>query len=79
MTNDDNLSWSVYRRLRTVKGEDWWADHDAPSNGIGPVCLFCSRLIDWGPRDHSVAPLCPVRRFYGWEIYEDDADHDPFS
>lgn len=56
------ISQSEYRRLKATNGEDdWWVDHEASPNGIGPVCLFCSRLIDWGPRDHGRA--CPVRRF----------------
>jgi hypothetical protein len=31
-----------------------WVDHDATPNGIGPVCKFCHRLIDWHPVDHAL-------------------------
>jgi hypothetical protein len=45
-----------------VKGEnDWWVDEEVQP---GPVCLFCSKLINWAPGDHEVA--CPVRRFFGF-------------
>jgi len=59
--NLEKLSWSQVRRLRVTKGDDWWIDHEAPPNGIGPVCLFCRHLIDWAPTDHALA--CPVRIF----------------
>lgn len=59
------VSWSQFRRLRLVKGENWWVNEERPPNGIGPVCLYCDNLIDWGPRDHSIP--CPVRKFSGWE------------
>lgn len=58
----DKISKSEYRRLRVVKGEDdWWINHEAEPNGIGPVCLFCDKLIDWAPRDHT--RRCPVRNY----------------
>ena len=63
--SNEYISTSEYRRLRVTKGDDWWIDHDADPNGIGPVCLYCNRLVDWAPRDHTVA--CPVRRYLGWE------------
>jgi len=58
---EKNISKSVVRRLRVVKGDDWWVDEEAKPNGIGPVCLFCKKLIDWAPRDHAIA--CPVRTY----------------
>ncbi len=68
--NGENMkvSLSEYRRLKVVKGDDWWVDHEAEPNGIGNVCLFCDSLIDWAPRDHTMK--CPVRRFSTLE--EDD-------
>lgn len=53
------LSKSVVRRLKVVKGDDWWVDENAEPNGIGPICYFCKKLIDWGPTDHG--KKCPVR------------------
>lgn len=65
----DKISKSEYRRLKTVKGnDDWWIDLEAEPNGIGPICLFCSKLIDWGPRDHTLA--CPVRRYFNNEEFK---------
>src|SRR5687768_9209662 len=63
------ITMSEYRRLKAVKGDDWWINHDASPNGIGPVCLFCDRLIDWGPADHLIR--CPVRRYLG-TMYEEE-------
>lgn len=53
----DKLSKSVVRRLQVVKGDNWWVD-DSKQNGIGPVCIFCKRLIDWPPTDHG--KKCPM-------------------
>ena len=58
------LTWSVFRRLKVTKGEDWWVDESRPGNGIGLVCLYCENLIDWGPTDHG--RYCPVRKFMRW-------------
>lgn len=58
--SEEKISKSQVRRLRVVKGDDWWIDEEAEPNGIGPVCLFCKKLIDWAPRDHS--QTCPVTR-----------------
>lgn len=63
--NKKLISTSEYRRLRAMEGDDWWIDHEAPPNGIGPVCNYCDRLVDWPPRDHAMA--CPVRRYLRWE------------
>jgi hypothetical protein len=64
----NNISWSVFRRLRTTKGEsDWWVDQEA-STADGLVCLFCDKIIDWALSDHEIA--CPVRRFLGFEEEE---------
>lgn len=73
MTPSNNyISTSEYRRLReTNGGDDWWINHEAPPNGIGPVCLFCDRLIDWPPTDHTLA--CPVRRYLGRGEDDDNA------
>lgn len=58
----ERISKSIYRRLVVVKGRDvWWIDEKAKPNGIGPVCLFCKNLIDWGPTDHS--QKCPVKEY----------------
>lgn len=55
------LSKSVVRRLKVVRGEDnWWVD-ESRKNGVGPVCFFCNRLIDWEPTDHD--KKCPVRDY----------------
>lgn len=64
---EEHITWSQFKRLKVVKGDDWWVDHEAEPNGIGPVCLFCNRLIDWGPRDHE--PACQVRKFF---MFNDD-------
>lgn len=65
------LSKSVVRRLRVVKGSDrWWIDEEAFPNGIGPICLFCKRLIDWAETDHSEA--CPVRNHINMNEEEPD-------
>lgn len=65
----ENISWSEFRRLQASKGnDDWWIDQEAETNGIGPVCLFCNKLIDWAPRDHT--PICPVRKFFRFEDEE---------
>lgn len=67
-SNDDKpelKSWSQFRRYAIEGGDDWWVNHDAEPNGIGPVCLFCDRLVDWAPRDHTMD--CPVRRYLRWE------------
>lgn len=61
----DFISVSEYRRLKATMGDDWWIDESAPPNGIGPVCLFCEKLIDWGPTDHTIP--CPVRRYLQWD------------
>jgi len=53
-----NITQVEGRRLQAVKGVNWWVNQEAEPNGIGPVCLFCDRLIDLGPRDHG--PFCPV-------------------
>lgn len=63
-----HVSWSQFRRLWETKGEDWWINEDASPNGIGPVCLYCDKLIDWGPADHTIE--CPVRKFLGFEYEE---------
>jgi hypothetical protein len=34
--------------------EDDWIDYDATPNGIGHICKFCKRLIDWHPVDHAL-------------------------
>lgn len=57
----EKLSKSEVRRLQVVKGKDWWVDEKARPNGIGPVCFFCGRLIDWAPRDHK--EKCLVRNY----------------
>lgn len=57
----DKLSKSEVRRLKVVIGPDWWVDEKASPNGIGPICLFCKNLIDWGPTDHD--KKCPVRKY----------------
>lgn len=54
------LSKSVVKRLKVVRGEDWWVD-ESKQNGIGAVCFFCDKLIDWPPTDH--AKKCPVREY----------------
>lgn len=66
----DFVSWSEMRRLRVVKGEDWWVNENAAPNGIGPVCAFCDNLIDWGPTDHG--RKCPVRKFLGFHLQEEE-------
>lgn len=68
MEEEAFISWSQYRRLRTQRGDEWWIDTEAAPNGIGPVCLYCGRLIDSHYTDHTVE--CPVRRYIGWEDYE---------
>lgn len=62
---NDFVSKSQVRRFRVVKGDDWWIDEEAEPNGIGPVCIFCKRLIDWALRDHAEA--CPVRTYLASE------------
>lgn len=57
--------WNDYIRLYAAFGDDWWIDQTAPPNGIGPMCLYCNRLIDWAPVDHGKG--CPVPKFLGWE------------
>lgn len=47
---------------------DWWINHRAKPNGIGPVCIVCDRLIDWAARDHAVD--CTVREYYALEYVE---------
>lgn len=37
--------------------EPEWIDHDAPPNGIGPICRDCGNLIDWHPVDHALGCL----------------------
>lgn len=59
--HEEFLSNSVVRRLQIVKGDNWWVDENAKPNGIGPICFFCGRLIDWPPTDHS--EVCPVRKY----------------
>lgn len=73
----DKISKSVFRRLRVVRGPGWWINEDAPPNGIGPVCLYCDRLIDWGPTDHGKA--CPVRKHLKEMGYEEDGEPDPWK
>jgi hypothetical protein len=58
---EKKVSRSQVRRLQVVKGSDWWIDEEAEPNGIGPICIFCKKLIDWAPRDHAEA--CPVRTY----------------
>jgi hypothetical protein len=60
------LSKSEVRRLKVVKGKDWWVDEDSIPNGIGPICFFCGRLIDLDPNDHH--ENCPVRKYKESEI-----------
>lgn len=60
--DQDFLSKSEARRLKTIKGKDWWIDKEAISNGIGPICFFCKKLIDGGPRDHL--ENCPIQNIY---------------
>lgn len=67
-TTKELVSWSQVRRLKVVKGKDWWINENSPPNGIGPVCLFCDLLIDWGPTDH--APKCPVRKYLRFDEEE---------
>lgn len=31
-----------------------WVDQNAAPNGIGPICKYCHRLIDWSPTDHAI-------------------------
>lgn len=64
------ISWSMFRRLKVVKGDNWWINENAPPNGIGPVCLFCDKLIDWAPTDHG--DDCPVRKFLGFIQEEEE-------
>lgn len=42
-----------------IMNEDW-INTEKPGNGIGPVCKYCDRLIDWHPGDH--AEDCPEYR-----------------
>lgn len=34
--------------------EKEWIDKNAQPNGIGPVCKYCHKLIDWDPFDHAL-------------------------
>lgn len=58
----ERLSWppwlpeSAHIPPPAIPWDPAWVDHDAPANGIGPVCKDCGNLIDWHP-DHKLG--CP--------------------
>lgn len=74
----NHTSWSEVKKRRE------WIDRDATSNGIGPVCIECRKLIDWHPVDHDIdceyaGPVVVVNKAfleYVLEVLKDPEEED---
>lgn len=55
---DTNVQWRQSSDANEVPSD--WVDESAESNGIGPVCKYCNRLIDAHPNDHAVGCIAKI-------------------